>query len=170
MTYLSDSKRSRLLQEAETQGREIRTQVGFQAKDDGRDTWAVSLGHAVPLFSYVSTLHFRYSGIKYHYLGDRLEVALVSDVNADDDHIEGRHCEGMCLAVLHVPVSNVPDLGARLVVVDRQDTSELDAVGIHVGAVNDVLRQVLAHLSHLSIYCGEDIRRCWLTKYSDYAC
>lgn len=91
MTYLSDSERSRLLQEAETQSREVRTQVGLQAKDDRWDARAVSLGHTMPLFSGVNTMPFTSSRIKYHYLGDRLQVALVSDVNADDDHIEGRH-------------------------------------------------------------------------------
>lgn len=91
MTYLSDSERSRLLQKAEAQSWEVRAQVGFQAKDDGWDTWAVSLGHAMPLSSGVSTVHFGSSRINYHYLGDRLQVALVSNINADDDHVEGRH-------------------------------------------------------------------------------
>lgn len=56
MTYLSDGERSGLLQEAEPQGREAGAQVGVQAKDDGWDTWAVSLDHALPLYSGVSTI------------------------------------------------------------------------------------------------------------------
>lgn len=99
-------------------------------------------------------VHVRSSRINYHYLGDRLQVALVSNINADDDHVEGRHRQGMCLAVFHVPVSDIPDLGTSLVVVNRQDTGELDAEGIDVGAVDNVLRQVLAHVSHLALYCG----------------
>lgn len=49
MTYLSNSERSRLLEEAEPQSREARAQVGIQAKHDRRDIWAVSLDHALPL-------------------------------------------------------------------------------------------------------------------------
>lgn len=56
MTYLSDGERSGLLQEAEPQGREAGAQVGVQAKDDGWDTWTVSLDHALPLYSGVSTI------------------------------------------------------------------------------------------------------------------
>lgn len=60
----------------------------------------------------------------------------------------------MYLAILHVSVSNVPDLGARLVVVHREDASELDAEGVDVGPVNNVLRQMSAHVSHLTLDCG----------------
>ena len=91
MTYLSDSERSRLLQEAKPQSREVRTQVRFQAEDDRWDAWAVSLGHALPLFSDVSTIHLRSSRTRYGHLRDRLQVALVSDVDTDDYHVEGCH-------------------------------------------------------------------------------
>lgn len=56
MAYLSDSERSRLLEEAEPQGREVGTQVGFQTKDDGRDARTVSLGHALVLSTGVSNI------------------------------------------------------------------------------------------------------------------
>lgn len=45
----------------------------------------------------------------------------------------------MRLTALYVPMSNVPDFSACLVIINRQDTSELDAVGVHVGPVNVVL-------------------------------
>lgn len=96
----------------------------------------------------------RLSGIKYPYLRDRLQVALVSDINTDDDHIEGCHFQGMCLAFFHVSMSNVPYLGTSLEVVDRQDTSELDSEGVDVGPVNDVLRQISAYCSCPVLHCA----------------
>lgn len=60
----------------------------------------------------------KFSGIKHHYLCDRFQVALVSDINTDDDHIEGCHFQGVHLTPFHVSMSNVPYLGASLVIVN----------------------------------------------------
>lgn len=91
MTYLSNSERSRLLQEAKSQSWKMGAQVSFQAEDDGRDTWAVSLGHTLPLFSDVSIIRFTSSRRIDFHLRDRLQVALVSDIDTYDDHVEGLH-------------------------------------------------------------------------------
>ena len=67
-------------------------------------------------------------------------------------------------------MSNVPYLGASLVVVDRQDTSELDSEGVDVGPVNNVLRQISAHFLRPGLDFVQYVHRCLLSECIDCVC
>lgn len=82
----------------------------------------------------------------------------------------------MCLVVFDVLMSDIPDFSACLVVVDRQDTSELDAEALLFGLVDGMLKHICQSMCPVPLliaiktYAGTGCQSVATTGVSRFIC